>query len=273
MSKLFDFNIHAVPSSLTLEKIHKEEKSLTPNSVLTNLDNYKKFLLQADAINLNILTDNFFEPDQNRQVISSLHNVLPNLISITTTTPIIFLEAIPYLNVLQEIGVKGIHFHSYVQKISEADYPDVVSIAKRASEMGFHISIDTSYGTTKLYDFNNLKLAARICEVVTQTPVILVHAGGLRLADALALADYCSNIYLETSFSMNYLAGSPYEDLYAYVFRKLGSERVIFGSDLPYFRIDEAISVLDRVLTKASFSGSEKENVFYYNAARIVGLI
>lgn len=273
MSRVFDFNVHAVDFPLMLEQIHQEEKSLTPSKVIANLQKCKHFLSKAEGINLNILTDYFFQCEDNEQIIDSLREVLPNLVSITATTPIVCLEAVPYLNVLKEVGVNGIHFHSYVQSISEADFPDVVSIARQASEMDFHISIDTSYGTTKLFDCNNLKLAARICEVVKRSPIIFVHAGGLRLADALALADYCSNVYLETSFSMNYLADSPYEDLYAYVFRKLGSERIIFGSDLPYFKPDEAISVLDRVLSKASFSNSEKENVFYYNAARIVGLV
>ncbi|MDR5637914.1 amidohydrolase family protein [Thermosynechococcus sp. PP42] len=272
MSRIFDFNVHAVSLQYNLHSIHLSETEVTPESVLATLDSYKPSLASATSINLIILNDYFFMTNGIQEFLKSLYNVCPNLASITATTPISKALAFCYLDNLKQFGVKGIKFHCYTQKISESLFTDVVAIAKRASEMGFYICIDTSYGTTKLFDYDNLKLAAQICDFVKNTPVILLHSGGMRFKEALVLADYCPNIYLETSFSLNYLAESLYEDLFAFIYRKLGSERVIFASDFPYVSIENAISVLDRVLDKASFSEEEKQNVFYYNAARITGL-
>lgn len=212
MSKIFDFNVHAVSLQHNLHSIHFSETEVTPESVLATLDSYKPSLASATSINLMILNDYFFMTNGIQEFLKSLYNVCPNLASITATTPISKALAFCYLDSLKQFGVKGIKFHCYTQKISEALFTDVVAIAKRASEMGFYICIDTSYGTTKLFDFDNLKLAARICDYVKNVPIILLHSGGVRLREVLVLADYCPNIYLETSFSLNYLAGSPWED-------------------------------------------------------------
>lgn len=275
MSRIFDFNIHPVSSQFFPGDI--SETSLSFTGIIKNLDEYQKQWSGVNAVNLMILTDRLFTDENSGQMLEKIKSLYPKIVSITATTPLIVANehnynALDYLYILNDLGIKGIKFHSYIQRISEADYNDVILIAQQAARMGFYICVDTSYGTTKLFDFDNLKLAARICDFVKDTPVILLHSGGMRFQEALVLADYCSNIYLETSFSLNYLAGSLYEDLFAFVYRKLGSERVIFASDFPYVPIEEAILVLDRVLDKAGFSDSEKENVFYKNAAKVVGL-
>lgn len=273
--KLFDFNVHSVSSQLLPGDI--TETSITLEDLANNLDKYYPYWSAVDFVNLMILNDTLFLSDNSVEKLKSILLQYPKIVSVTATTPLSVhyehrYSAFNYLEILKEAGVKGIKFHSYTQGISEADYSNAVLIAQRAASMGFYICIDTSYGTTKLFDYNNMKLAARICEFVKDTPVILLHSGGMRFNDALVIADYCSNVYLETSFSLNYLANSPYEDFFAFLYRKIGSERVIFASDFPYVLIEQAIEVLDRVLEKAGFSEAEKENVFYKNAVKIVNL-
>ena len=273
--KFFDFNVHAVSSQLLPGDI--TETSITLEDLANNLGGYYPYWSEVDLVNLMILNDILFLSDNSVEKLKSILSQYPKIVSVTATTPLSVhyedrYDAFNYLEILKEAGVKGIKFHSYTQAISEADYSSVVLIAQRAASMGFYICVDTSYGTTKLFDYNNMKLAARICEFVKDVPVILLHSGGMRFNDALVIADYCSNVYLETSFSLNYLANSPYEDFFAFLYRKIGSERIIFASDFPYVPIERAIEVLDRVLEKAGFSESERENVFYKNAAKIVNL-
>lgn len=273
-ARIFDFNVHAVSSQLLPGDV--AETSITLEDLANNLAEYYSYWSEVDLVNLMILNDTLFLSDNSAEKLKNILSQYSKIVSVTATTPLrVHYEhsynALNYLEILKDAGVKGIKFHSYTQAISEADYSNVILIAQKAASLGFYICVDTSYGTTKLFDYNNMKLAARICEFVKDTPVILLHSGGMRFNDALVIADYCPNVYLETSFSLNYLANSPYEDFFAFLYRKIGAKRVIYASDFPYVPIEEAIRVLERVLDKAGFNDSEKEEVFYTNAARIVG--
>ena len=273
-ARIFDFNVHAVSSQFLPGDV--TETSITLEDLANNLAEYYSYWSEVDLVNLMILNDTLFLSDNSAEKLKNILSQYSKIVSVTATTPLrVHYEhsynALNYLEILKDAGVKGIKFHSYTQAISEADYSNVILIAQKAASLGFYICVDTSYGTTKLFDYNNMKLAARICEFVKDTPVILLHSGGMRFNDALVIADYCPNVYLETSFSLNYLANSPYEDFFAFLYRKIGAKRVIYASDFPYVPIEEAIRVLERVLDKAGFNDSEKEEVFYTNAARIVG--
>ena len=273
-ARIFDFNVHAVSSQFLPGDV--TETSITLEDLANNLAEYYSYWSEVDLVNLMILNDTLFLSDNSAEKLKNILSQYSKIVSVTATTPLrVHYEhsynALNYLEILKDAGVKGIKFHSYTQAISEADYSNVILIAQKAASLGFYICVDTSYGTTKLFDYNNMKLAARICEFVKDTPVILLHSGGMRFNDALVIADYCPNVYLETSFSLNYLANSPYEDFFAFLYRKIGAKRVIYASDFPCVPIEEAIRVLERVLDKAGFNDSEKEEVFYTNAARIVG--
>lgn len=137
------------------------------------------------------------------------------------------------LTSLKKSGIDAIKFHCYFQKIEEGDFPKVMALAKVAVDLEMPIFIDTSYGSTGMYRYDNLRLAAFLLEEITEIPVVLLHSGGSRILEAFLLADACPNVFLETSFSLPYYIGSSVERDMAFAYKKV-SERVIYGSDFPY---------------------------------------
>jgi predicted TIM-barrel fold metal-dependent hydrolase len=174
------------------------------------------------------------------------------------------------LDFLASNGVNGIKFHSYVQRISENVFPLVLKAAKKAAARGFFICIDASYGTTRMYDYDNLRLAALLIREIKNVPIIILHSGGVRHWDAMLLALDGPNVYLETSFTLPYYKGSSIEKDLAFIYRKIGIEKVLFASDFPYIKIDEAFDCMESFLERNKFSYNERADIYCNNSIRLI---
>jgi predicted TIM-barrel fold metal-dependent hydrolase len=179
----------------------------------------------------------------------------------------------PALDRLRTAGVQGVKFHSYVQKIADADIPAAVRAARAAAERGLFICIDASYGTTWMYEHDNLKLAAAIIREVDNVPVIILHSGGARRWEAMLLALESTNVYLETSFTLPFYEGSSVETDLAFIYRKIGIERVLYASDFPYVGLDDARACMQRFLRRHEFSAEEQANMLGQNARRMMAAL
>lgn len=168
-------------------------------------------------------------------------------------------------------GLGGIKFHSYIQRIGELDFKQALDVALFAQEHRLFICIDASFGTTRMYEFDNLKLAAHLAEAVDRVPIILLHSGGARILQAMLLAVERKNIWLETSFSLPYYIGSSIEHDLVFAYKKIGCDRVLYGSDHPYVSLTEGLTVTQRFLKKHCFNSKETEQIFCGNALRLSG--
>jgi len=174
---------------------------------------------------------------------------------------------------LKTFGVQGVKFHSYVQKIGNSDIRRAVEAAEIAAAHGFYICIDASYGTTWMYDFDNMLLAANIVRAVKDVPVVILHSGGARRWDAMLLALDAPNVYLETSFTLNYFEGSSVESDLAFIYRKIGLDRILYASDFPYVSLDDSFRCIERFLERHGFGAFESDAVLVTTAKKLIGKV
>ncbi|MBW1617065.1 MAG: amidohydrolase, partial [Deltaproteobacteria bacterium] len=202
--KIFDFNIH-LPLKTSRNNVDSailNERSLTPRQLLESFRNYlTQITANCDKANLMIFNEKILNLPE---IENAIEKIKTNLQAYFT-----FLinfrskEAFNYIDKIKNIKGGAIKFHSYVQHIGEQDFSSILKLCKYAEEKNLIICIDASYGTFKMYDYDNLKLAAIIIEHIKKTPIILLHSGGKRILEAFLLAESGSNIYLETSFTLN----------------------------------------------------------------------
>ena len=91
--------------------------------------------------------------------------------------------------------------------------------------------------------------------------LIFAHMGGIRQRGILDIKDL-DNVAVETSGSQ------PEEGLVEYAVRRLGSERVYYGSDWPCRDLGTQIG---RILD-ADVGDADKDNIFFRNAQRLLDL-
>ncbi|MDD5433311.1 MAG: amidohydrolase family protein [Candidatus Pacebacteria bacterium] len=168
----------------------------------------------------------------------------------------------------KEQGFLAIKFHPILQKMKDEDYEKAKDLAAEASSLGLIIIIDTHETGAKSYPYDSLRFANFILPSI-KTPVILAHSGGIKTLEACVLALDFPNVYLETSFSIPFWLGSSIEQDLNFCFKKVGSNRIIFGSDFPYQDTEksqkEAVSFFER----HGFSQVDIENIMFKNALKL----
>ena len=174
------------------------------------------------------------------------------------------------LRLMKEAGIDAVKFHCYIQKIGEPDFQRVLELAKVAADINLPIFLDTSFGTSGMYRYDNLKLAAFLLEEITSVPLVLLHSGGARILEAFLLAEACSNVFLDTSFSLPYYLGSSVERDMAFSYKKI-PERVIYGSDYPYVDMNTSFGAFTKFSENWNFSDAAIQGFLSANARKVFG--
>lgn len=122
---------------------------------------------------------------------------------------------------LDELGYRGVKLHG-VSTLAHPGEEPVARLLRIAAERGapvmFHSGDDPFTTPWELAD------AAR---AVPDATVVLAHIGGYgHTEDAIAVAEALPNVYLDTS-------AMPYPRAIGAAVRRLGADRVLFGSDAP----------------------------------------
>ena len=262
--KVFDFNVH-LPNGISGAY---SESASTAESLTDNFNRTKPSVDSSLAgAHFQLLNPALMEhPAKLKDAIAQFKKMLPSSrVSITLE-----FRDINSVKDALDAGIDGLKFHSYLQRIRETDFEAVLQLCKSAAMHHMPLSFCTSYGTSHMYDCDNLKLAAYIAQHITESPIILLHSGGRRVLDAMLLADSCKNVFLETSFSPRYYKNGPVYDEIVFAYRKIGASKIIHGSDHPYVAIEDAITLTHEVCDAAGFTAGEQNLVFLENAASML---
>ena len=271
VDQFFDFNIHLYSKDTgDIESQIKSDTELTAKDLCVNfkknLDHFKSNGVLSGNFHLfnsDIVYDKHlgtFFSEVNSKLPGSLFTILCDFRKI---------DKLEYLKKIKDLGFHFIKFHSYVQKIHESDYNDVLDCALIAESLKLGICIDTSYGTANMYEYDNLKLTAFLLRKVNITPIILLHSGGSRVLEAMLLADHNKNIYLETSLSIHFYNGSSIKKDFAFAYKKIGLDRVLYASDFPYQRMHDSIKTFDVFCNENQISEKSKRQIQVENITKI----
>jgi len=178
-------------------------------------------------------------------------------------------DALERLSVARELGVRALKFHPYLQQIERADYARARIVAQAAETLGMFVMVCCAHGTRALHRYSGVQLTAYLSEQIA-CPIVMSHAGGARILDAMLVAADAPNVYLDTSYSLPYYLGSSVEGDFAFAMRKLGTGRWVYGSDAPFDELMGALEVTRRFLEVHRFSAREMDDVLYATAAGIL---
>lgn len=110
--------------------------------------------------------------------------------------------------------------------------------------------------------FSNPKQMIAIAKEYPQYTFIAAHFGGYSEWEYSEEYKDVENVYFDTSSSLAFLTPSRASEL----IRFLGADRFMFGTDYPMWNYKDEIARI----TKLDLTESERENIFYYNAKRIL---
>lgn len=184
------------------------------------------------------------------------------------------------LELLSEKGVKVIKMCSFSQGF-DLDDPETLHlfemIRERGSKFGeaYSVVLDTFYKADLHFDSDDRHITTpeRLGRLVSRFPEIrflAAHMGGLSapFSETMKHLMPSENLYLDTSNAAHTLSETEFVEL----LEAHGSERIIFGTDWPWFGQGTEIPRIERLLAKAGFDEHERDRVFYGNIAELLSL-
>lgn len=264
--KVFDFNIH-LPylKSDNVNDVIAQDMSLDGEGIIKGLTLHKDELKKVNGGNFLLFNTRFFDENLADSVCSKLAAVT-NEFYITNLTDFRRHDIADYIHRAKAAGAAAVMFNSYLQCIEEKDFKSVLETCKIAEQLGLIICIDGSYGTSKMYTYPNMKLACFIADYITKTKIVIVHSGGYNIINAMWLALDKENVWLDTSFSLPYYIGSSLEADFAFAYKKMNYQKVVFGSDHPYISFQQALDNHKSFFEKFAFPDIAIEAILYKNA-------
>jgi uncharacterized protein len=164
-------------------------------------------------------------------------------------------------------GAAWLKLHPNTQRLDVAE-PAVAAVVQRAARHGLPVLFD-AYSP---WDSNQPGKFANLAAEIPEARLILAHALGpgfpqLLLYDILArYPDWRRNVWVDISVTGPMLAHGPFAEQFAWVLRKFGIDRVLFGSDYP---MDDPLAALDAVAA-FGFSDAEQAAILHDNAAALL---
>jgi predicted TIM-barrel fold metal-dependent hydrolase len=179
---------------------------------------------------------------------------------------------------LKSKGINAIKLCSFSQGFvlngqKAIDMFDNIRNENMLSKEDFFIVLDTFYNADKFFGtkpkYNTTP--ALLGDLVRNYPKIKfigAHMGGLdapfkEVREHLRPAE---NFYMDTSNGAHTLSNAEFTEL----LKTHGPEHILFGTDWPWFGYTDEIKLIERLLSSAGFSESQKASVFRGNIANLL---
>ena len=176
-------------------------------------------------------------------------------------------KALSELERVKAAGSRFLKLHPNTQSFDVAD-PDVAAVVAKAAELRMPVLFD-AYSP---WDANQPGKFVRLAMEVPDARLILAHAHGPHFGDLVVyevLARYPwwdRRVYVDISATGSLFAGSPFQEQFAWVLRKVGLDRILFGSDYP---LDDPVTAVANVRA-LGFSAEECRLIFHDNAKALL---
>ena len=184
------------------------------------------------------------------------------------------------LQKLSRRGVRALKLSSFSQKFDlESEETnrlfDKIRAYNAAAAAHFFVILDTFYKADLFFGAadNFLTTPEKLGKLAAQFPEIdfvAAHMGGLaapfrEIEDHLAPRN---NLYLDTSNAAHILSRKEF----LHLLTLHGPERILFGTDWPWFGHEEEIAYIRGLLSEAGFCHQEQSRVFSGNISRLLGI-
>jgi predicted TIM-barrel fold metal-dependent hydrolase len=177
------------------------------------------------------------------------------------------LAAIEELDRVAAAGAAWLKLHPNTQELDVAD-PAVAPVVRKAAECGLPVLFDaySPWDANQPGKFMNLAMA------VPESRLILAHAHGPGFPQLLVYdiigryPRWGRNVWIDISVTGALLAGSPFAEQLVWVLRKVGVDRVVFGSDYP---VDEPQAAV-RAFVQLGFTDAEQAAILHDNAEELL---
>jgi len=178
-------------------------------------------------------------------------------------------QNVEHLREMAERGARGIKLHPVAQRFEPND-PRMHPVYGACEELG--LVVLSHAGSAKGGEpFAEPRAFAGVLAQHPGLNVVLAHLGGGSWRQTLALARAFPGLAFDLSEIIEWLGApnAPTDEDLARMIREIGPERVMLGTDFPWYDLDRTVEL---VMALPMLSAGEKERILGANAVRILNL-
>jgi predicted TIM-barrel fold metal-dependent hydrolase len=173
---------------------------------------------------------------------------------------------------VREWGLKGLKLHPRLQRMDPSHSALVLELTRLAADLNIPVLIDAFFYGAASYGLDTLRLIASLSQQVPQARIIIAHMGGFKVLEATLMAKENPNLFMDLSFSPLYFEGSSVEQDIRFAMKKLGPDRLLFGSDFPHMDMAKSIAKVRELMDRVGFNDAEQARVMGENAIELLGI-
>jgi predicted TIM-barrel fold metal-dependent hydrolase len=173
-----------------------------------------------------------------------------------------------HLREMADAGARGIKIHPAAQAFAPSD-PRMSVVFETCRDLGLAVLSHT--GSSNGEAFAEPAAFADMLQRFPDLTVVLAHLGGGAWHQTAELARAFPRVSFDLCEVIDWTGApnAPTDEQLAALIRDVGVDRVVFGTDFPWYDLDHT---LKRVMELPILSSEEKEKILGANAARILGL-
>lgn len=169
----------------------------------------------------------------------------------------------------QKMGASGIKLHPRIHHYSVEDNA-CCAIIQKAGDLGLPVLVDC-FPMGDNIALNNLPAAfARLAQKSPQTRIAIGHAGGHYMMDAVMVAKYYKNIFLDISFSLLFYKNFLVIRDMAYMLECCHYDRVFWGTDYPDREYKQTVDMSLEQIKSFSLTAEQYQALLSHNVIRFL---
>jgi len=257
--KIIDMHTHAFPDSLAPRAIAALEAECPWKAVGRGTIDALLESMDAAGVDASVMCCIATKPDQVEKILPWCEQIRSERIiplpSVHPKTP----KPAEWIARFAEAGFPGIKMHPMYQDYHADDpllAPIYAALSERRMLLEVHCGRDIAFPPDD--DRATPRRFANVIERFPELRLVCTHLGGWRMWEESSQLILGRNVYVETSFSLNEVAPERAADM----IRRHGAERILFGTDWPWQRQDEALENLRGL----GLTEEEMERICWKNA-------
>ncbi|MFQ5647447.1 MAG: amidohydrolase family protein [bacterium] len=151
------------------------------------------------------------------------------------------------------------------------DSDTTITLVKEAGQLDMPVMIDCFPDGKNLSRGNTPETFARLAEQAPDTRIAIGHAGGHRILDALMVAKYYKNLYLDLSYTLLYYRNSTVTENIAYTIKCSRAQRIFWGSDYPDRPYERTVSLTKKEFERMDLSTTTLQQIETNNVKAFLG--
>ncbi len=167
------------------------------------------------------------------------------------------------------LGVKAVKIHPVIQRITRQDFAKILSLAKKAEELGMFLVIYSFSDNLNCYDNTGLEIISYLA-ARTKVPLVVAHAGGIDFSRAVFLARKFPQILIELSYFIKLNDVLNLKSLVLWAIESLGAERLVYASDHPYIEAASCKRLVLEMLESIKLDKGEISMIMGENALKLL---